>query len=497
MTQRASGILVHPTSFPGKFGIGDLGSGAYRFMDFLARAKQSLWQILPIVPTSYGDSPYSGLSAFAGNPLLISVEILEKEGYIAAKSLEDTRDFPEDYVDYPRARAWKMELLEEAFANFSKHAKPQEKQDFESFCKLHQEWLEDFACYVPLKAEHHDQPWNAWTTALSLREPAALNKWKTKNEAKIEFQKFLQYQFFRQWKNLKTYANERGIRIIGDIPIFVAYDSADVWAKSNLFTLDSKGNSTVVAGVPPDYFSSTGQRWGNPLYRWDVMEKNGYQWWKDRIKCLLDLVDIIRIDHFRGFEAFWEIPATEPTAMNGKWVKGPGIRLFDALKNSMGKLPIIAEDLGVITPEVEALRDESGFPGMKILHFAFFNGKNNPYLPFQYDKNTVVYTGTHDNNTTRGWFREIGDEDRQRLNQYAGYEINEYNVCEALIRMASASTSLTAIIPLQDVMNLGEQARMNYPGKAEGNWKWRYCDDMLTDSLADWLAHITDIYQRG
>ncbi|MBF0278441.1 MAG: 4-alpha-glucanotransferase [SAR324 cluster bacterium] len=495
--QRKSGILLHPTSFPSRYGIGDLGTSAYRFIDFLKAAEQSHWQILPLGPTSYGNSPYQCTSSFAGNPLLISPEQLSKQKYLTKEQLESAPKFPDEAVDFPAVSSWKMSILKAAYQGFRSIADDAEWRCFEEFCLQHQSWLNDFACFVAIKEAQEEQPWNEWPSALALRDSKALSGWQSKNDDSIQYHRFVQYQYHLQWQKLKQYAHQHGIRIIGDVPIFVAYDSAEVWSNPDLFELDEMKNPTVVAGVPPDYFSETGQLWGNPLYRWSKMKEDGYQWWQNRLKILLESVDMIRIDHFRGFEKYWEIPAGQPTAIHGQWVEGPQMDFFQTLKNALGELPLIAEDLGMITPEVENLRDSFGFPGMKVLQFAFFEGTDNPYLPHHYQKNSVVYTGTHDNNTTRGWFAEISDGDRKRVQEYLGVPLTSENVAPALIRLAWASTAQLAIAPLQDLFNLGEEARMNVPGTVGENWKWRYRDEMLTDQIASQLKKISKIFQRS
>lgn len=496
---RLSGILAHPTSFPGRFGIGDLGPSAYQFVDFLVDTKQSLWQILPLGPTSYGDSPYQCLSAFAGNPLLISPEQLQAEGCLSSETLNNAPDFPKDRVDYGGLFQWKRDLLKEAFQGFQKNASEEERLAMRIFCEKQAHWLDDYVCFAAIKEDHGLRAWNEWTPALKLRDPAALEEWKSKNGEQILYHQFIQYQFYKQWQSLKGYAHEKGIRIIGDIPIFVAYDSAEVWAHPEFFELDEQGSPRVIAGVPPDYFSKTGQRWGNPLYCWKKMAEDDYHWWRERIVSLLEFVDMIRIDHFRGFEAYWEIPASEPTAMNGKWVKGPDIHLFETMKRYLGELPIIAEDLGIITPEVESLRDDCGFPGMKILQFGFVraNAEDSKYLPHHHIKHCLVYTGTHDNNTTRGWYSEIPEEGRKAVEEYVGQEVTEENVCPLLIRQAFGSVADTIVIPLQDILNLGEEARMNFPGKESGNWTWRFQQEDLTDEIRAWLASLSEIYERN
>ena len=491
---RASGIVLHPTSIPGPHGIGDLGGNAYKFIDFLADSKQKLWQILPLGPTSYGDSPYQCLSSMAGNPLLISLEVLRDHGYLSAEALSNVPDFPSSHVDFGWVIPWKKDLLRTAFQQFHANANDEDRAAYREFCANNVFWLEDFVTFSAIKDAHEGRSWIEWPAAFRSRDESTLTKWKSDNQFELDHQRFLQFQFYRQWHYLRSYANQRGIQIIGDIPIFVAFDSSDVWANQHLFELDEQGNPLVVAGVPPDYFSATGQRWGNPLYRWNLMEQDDYSWWRMRIKALLSQVDIIRIDHFRGFESYWEIPASEPTAMQGRWVKGPDIKFFQKIKQYFGDIKIIAEDLGVITPEVEALREGAGLPGMRIFQFGFCDNPN--FLPHRYIPNCVVYTGTHDNNTTRGWFNGIPDHERQFWYRYVGEPTDEQNVTPKMIRMLWSSVANTVLIPLQDALNLGEECRMNFPGKASGNWGWRYHQDQLSGPLRCWLADMTEVYQR-
>jgi 4-alpha-glucanotransferase len=507
---RSSGILLHPTSFPGPHGIGDLGQTAYQFVDYLVEAKQSLWQVLPLGPTGYGDSPYASFSSFAGNPLLINLDKLIELGDLETTDLADVPDFPVDVVDYGRIIYWKMPLLEKAARNFLTHAKAERRTEFETFGADHAHWLDDFALFMVIK-EHFDQKardadifgamWsNYWNRDIALRKRKAMAHWQKEQAGAIAVQKVLQYYFFEQWGALRRYANEQGVKIIGDIPIFVAPDSVDVWANRELFHLDKEGQPTVVAGVPPDYFSETGQLWGNPLYDWDALAKQGYQWWIERIQATLQLIDIIRIDHFRGFQAYWEVPADEETAMNGQWVKAPGMELFQAIEQALGDLPILAEDLGVITPEVEALRDHFGFPGMKILQFAFDSKEagdlnaTNAFLPHNHNRNAVVYTGTHDNDTTRGWYRERTPEEKDLIRRYLGR--SGHDIAWDFIRLAMAAPARFAIIPLQDVLNLDSDARMNTPSTLGGNWAWRYRAEALNDWSSNRLRELVDLYGR-
>jgi 4-alpha-glucanotransferase len=491
---RVSGILLHPTSFPGRFGIGDLGNEAYRFVDWLVAAGQKVWQTLALGPTGYADSPYASFSAFAGNPMLINPDRLVEEGDLSLEDLADLPPFPEDHVDFGWVIQHKTDLLRRAARRFFDQASPDRRDQFDGFCHDNRHWLDDFALFMAVKAAHGMVTWTLWEEDIALRRPEALARWSARLADEVLFHKYLQFQFFRQWHALRHYANERGVKMMGDIPIFVAHDSADVWAHPELYYLDERGEPTVVAGVPPDYFSATGQRWGNPLYRWDLMEEQGYTWWIARVRQTFSMVDILRIDHFRGFEAYWEIPASEPTAVIGRWVKGPDVKLFHALQSALGDLPIVAEDLGVVTPEVVALREGFGFPGMKVLQFAFDSDATNPYLPFNFDHKCVIYTGTHDNDTTRGWYNSQSAEIKDKVRLYLG--VDGHDISWDMIRLASSSVADIAIIPLQDVLSLGSEARMNRPGDPSGNWQWRYPAGALTETLAHRLRTLTDLYGR-
>ncbi len=500
---RSSGILLHPTSLPGRLGIGDLGSAAYRWIDFLAQGRQKLWQILPLGPTGYADSPYACLSAFAGNPLLISLEKLIEQGDLDLDALDSAPSFPQDRVDYGAVIAFKMPLLERAARRFLAKPGGERRTAYDRFCAKNTAWLDDYALFRAVK-QHYDQViWTDWETDIALRQPAAITHWQDRLAEPIAVHRALQFLFLEQWQAVKTYANERGIQIVGDVPIFCAHDSADVWAHPELYTLDEHGHPSLISGVPPDYFSETGQRWGNPLYRWEEMAERGYAWWSARMKAVLSTVDIVRIDHFRGFVAYWEIPASEPTAMHGRWVPGPKAAVFEAIERTMGRLPILAEDLGVITPEVIALRERFNFPGMKILQFAFDEAAlhasfgdydRNPFLPHNYRPDFCVYTGTHDNDTARGWFEHCATEERQRAMAYLGSDDRAFNW--TLIRAAMASVADSAIVPLQDVLGLGSEARMNLPGTVGTNWTWRYTPGALTDEHAARLAQMAQLYER-
>ncbi len=491
---RASGVLVHPTSFPSAHGIGDLGPGAITLLDFLAASGQRLWQILPLGPTGYGNSPYASRSAFAGNPLLISPERLVEEDMLPASALGDTPEFPADHVDYERVAPWKYILLRRAYEHFQRHAPPEMREAFEAFRAAEDAWLGDYALFMALKQAHDGRAWTEWSAPYVTREPDALAQARRELADEIAFETFTQFVFFRQWSAVRQAARERSISIVGDVAIFVAHDSADVWARRELFSLDDAGNPTVVAGVPPDYFSATGQRWGNPLYRWDVLEETGYAWWIERIRKALDVEDYIRLDHFRGFEAYWEIPGKSETAVEGRWVAGPSKKLFDAIQAALGEVPFIAEDLGLITPEVRVLRRELGFPGMKVLQFAFGSGPENNDLPHHFTHNAIVYTGTHDNDTSRGWFESRDGNERTYALQYLATDPEQ--VVWAMIRAALASVANLAVVPLQDLLDLGREARMNFPSRADGNWRWRVQADQLTETLAARLAALTATYGR-
>ena len=494
--ERSAGILLHPTSLPGPFGIGDLGSEAYSFVDFLEAAGQKLWQVFPLGPTGYGDSPYQCFSAFAGNPLLISPEKLVEDGFLSLKEISVYPKSDPYKIDYGEVIHYKKLILKKAYLNFKKNSNGQE-ENYNSFCNENEEWLNDFAFFMAAKDFHGGELWTKWDKGLVVRDKKSLDEWKQKLTDDINYHKFVQFQFLHQWCNLKKFANEKGIKIIGDTPIFIAYDSADLWANKSIFTVDKEGNLETVAGVPPDYFSSTGQLWGNPLYRWDVMEKDDFLWWRLRMSDTLKLVDIIRIDHFRGFEAYWEIPGNAKTAEKGKWVKAPGEKLFNILKKHLGELPILAEDLGVITKSVEALRDKFEFPGMKILQFAFGKGMERRFLPHNITPNSVVFTGSHDNDTTRAYF-EKEKEAKNDIYSHAQKYLDYYgdDVVQKLIKIAYASVADIVIIPMQDVLNLGGESRMNFPGKLGGNWTWRFTWEQVPGYLADTYKEMAELYER-
>lgn len=491
---RSAGVLLHPTSLPGRYGIGDLGMNAYRFVDWLADAGQTIWQILPLGPTSYGDSPYQTLSAFAGNPNLVSLDGLVDDGWLIKADLADVPDFPTDRVDYGWIIPWHDKKLTLAYERFGTKGTAAQKQAYDQWCKDNAHWLDDFVLFAALKDSHGGRPWVEWPAGEALRDPAALEAAQKANTKRIGDHRFRQWVFHKQWYAVRDYAHSKGIRLFGDIPIFVAHDSSDVWANRKRYYLDEKGNPTVIAGVPPDYFSATGQRWGNPLYRWDVMKEDGYSWWISRFQTVLNMVDLVRIDHFRGFEAYWEIPASEPTAINGEWKPGPRYDFFDVIQQALGDLPIVAEDLGVITQEVEALRDGYNLPGMKVLQFAWSDPQN-PFLPHNHGENSIVYSGTHDNNTTVGWWHEeTNDQTRGLIADYIGHDVWEINW--TMIRLGMMSAAHTFVAPMQDVLGLDNEARMNTPGVESGNWTWRFVEADFGNNGQDRLAHLTWLYRR-
>lgn len=520
--KRKCGILLHPISFPSPYGIGDMGNSAYSFIDFLEKAGQKIWQVLPLCPTSFGNSPYQCLSAFAGNFYLISPDMLKNENLITEKDLKDIPLFDNQKIDYSKAIPYKISILKKAFKNFDVNDKK-----YNSFCNENSFWLNDYALFCSIKNYYinkrhmefespsfkafkketddildenlqkdyyYGAVWTTWDKDIIERNTASMKHISQVLSEEIKFYKFAQFKFFEQWDFLKKYAQSKNIEIIGDVPIFISFDSADVWANQNLFNLNSKGYPIEVSGVPPDYFSKTGQFWGNPLYVWKEHEKDGYLWWTNRIKHTLKTCNIIRIDHFRGFESNYAIPFGSKDATEGKWKKGPGKKLFDAIKKNIGNVPIVAEDLGIITDKVEKLRDDLNFPGMKILQFAFDNDTNNVYLPHNYNKNCVVYTGTHDNNTTFGWYKNLDSKSKDYFRRYMNTsgDVPSYD----LIRLAVSSCANLAIYPLQDVLCLDENARLNTPGTKENNWQWRYEEYMLTDEITSYLLYITKLFGR-
>jgi 4-alpha-glucanotransferase len=506
--RRSSGVLLHPTSLPGGFGIGDLGPAALEFIEQLASARQRLWQVLPLGPTGYGDSPYQCFSAFAGNTLLISPDLLIEDGLLT-KAEAGTRSDPQSaVVDFPSVIAHRQSLWPRVLERFDAAGSGPTQGRFDRFCQEQATWLDDFALFMAVKDAHDLVPWTQWEPDIARHEPAALTRWSARCARDIRLHKLTQFLFFEQWQRLRDACRARSMQIMGDLPIFVAHDSADVWARQELFRLDENGQPTVLAGVPPDYFSATGQLWGNPHYRWDAIAATGYAWWVERFRSLLRLVDSVRIDHFRGFEAAWEIPAGSPTAAGGRWVKGPGAALFDAVRASLGKedLPFVAENLGVITPEVEALRRRFDFPGMAILQFAFGTDPQAPtFKPHNYERNLVAYTGTHDNDTTVGWWTSaVGhstrssadiDKEHEQTHRYFG-GVQEQELHWAFIRAVLASVADTAIVPAQDLLGLGNEARMNRPGTASGNWRWRLRAGQLTPDALHRLAALSETYDR-
>jgi 4-alpha-glucanotransferase len=504
---RCSGILLHLTSLPGRFGIGDFGPCAYEFADFLFAAGQKLWQVLPLNPTGYGDSPYQCFSAFAGNPMLLSLERLREQGLLRESDLTQAQPFPEDFVDYGPVIEFKMATLRRAAQVFFADGSSIDRAVYDRFCESAGSWLEDYALFMACKDAHEGRMWSSWEPQIRRRSAHAMTEWSTKLATEIKAYKYWQFEFFQQWERLKNYCQQRGIRFMGDIPIYVAHDSADVWADPDLFYLDEQGNPTVVSGVPPDYFSATGQLWGNPIYRWDLLAANGYKWWVERFRASLALFDMVRLDHFRGFESYWEVPAGETTAIHGRWVKGPGADLLSALQGEFGELPIVAENLGVITPPVENLRQQFGLPGMSLLQFAFGTDPQGPsFRPHNYSRDLVAYTGGHDNDTTVGWWTSSGAgdstrtaEDVRKEHEFARAYLNFSDDSEinwVMIRAVMSSVADIAIVPMQDVLGLGSDARMNLPGKVSGNWKWRYRPGASSSELSARLRSLVTLYDR-
>jgi len=496
--QRKSGILLHPTSLPGKWGIGDLGPAAYDFIDFLKRSGQTVWQVLPLGPTGYGDSPYQALSAFAGNPMLISPDLLVTDGLLEAKTVKAVI-FPDEHVDFATVIPHKNTLLNEAFAHYLTKTPTEIVARYEHFCMEHAQWLDDFALFAAIKEHHQGQPWTQWPQELIKRRRKALAKWSEVLADEIERFRFTQFLFFDQWERLHDYATEQGIEIIGDIPIFVAHDSSDVWSHQEWFQLDRQGEPKVVAGVPPDYFSATGQRWGNPLFDWKRLKKEKYSFWVKRFEVLSTMYDHIRIDHFRGFAGYWEIPADEETAINGKWKEGPGIDLFRVIEKELDSdVPVIAEDLGVITEDVTEMLQELGFPGLAVLQFGFEavdDGLNtSAFLPHNNRHDQVVYTGTHDNDTVWGWWNKQPEKVQDFVRRYLNTD--GVVIHRDMIRAAFSSVANIAIFPLQDLLGLGSEACMNRPGTSSGNWQWRFSKEDLDDGLAMELLQLTQLYGR-
>jgi 4-alpha-glucanotransferase len=492
--KRSSGILLHPTSLPGPDGIGDLGPEAFHWVDYLDEAGCSLWQVLPLGPTGYGDSPYQCFSAFAGNPYLISPALLLENGLLSRTDLAERPTFPIERVDYGEAIKWKLILLNHAYAKFNRSPTKAMKEGFEQFQEHQKEWLDDFALFMTIKEAHGGGSWEHWPDGLRLREANALQQFRNDHEQAIQSHKFRQFIFFQQWEALHKYANQKGIQVIGDAPIFVAFDSADAWSHPELFYMDNNVMPTAVAGVPPDYFSPTGQLWGNPLYRWSEHKRTGYQWWISRMKSAFHLFDLIRLDHFRGFAAYWKVRYGKPTAEKGRWVKGPASSLFKAIQKELGELPIIAEDLGVITPDVIALREEFNFPGMKVFQFAFLTDPDDAFMPHNYQTNFVAYTGTHDNDTTIGWYQTAPDKEKDFFRRYMARSGED--VAWDAIRSVWSSVCIMALAPMQDFLRLGTQARMNYPSRASGNWSWRMPPISLSPELLASIKEYNYLYSR-
>jgi 4-alpha-glucanotransferase len=489
---RDAGVLLHPTSLPGRYGIGDLGDELIAFLDWAASAGFRVWQVLPLNPPGYGNSPYGCLSSFAGNPLLISPQRLLQDNLLSADFVAEVPRLDDEYVEFDRVCEIKFGILRGSWRRFASDATAEQHAAFDAFVAAEEEWLDDYALFMSIKEQHNGEPWWLWEPALIHRDPAAMKDARESLANDVAFWKYAQFLFFHQWETVHDAARARGIRIMGDVPIYVAADSADVWGNQELFQLDEQGNPTVVAGVPPDYFSKTGQRWGNPLYRWDAMRETGFRWWIARVRTNLRFADLIRLDHFRGFAAYWEIPAAEPTAIHGRWMPGPGVALFDALRTALGDLPLIAEDLGFITQDVHDLRRAIDVPGMKILQFAF--GQNDsPHLPHRFEPKTVVYTGTHDNDTARGWFESAPEDELEAAMLYLG---TGDDVAWAFIRAAYTSVACTAIVPAQDILGLDSDARMNTPGKHHDNWSWRMLPGALTREHAEKLRRLGELCGR-
>lgn len=503
---RSSGILLHITSLPSPFGIGDFGPAAYAFADLLHEANQSVWQVLPLVPTGFGHSPYASPSTFAGNPALISPEILLKDGLLLPEDIDQLPEFDDQRVAFDEVLPFKYDLLKKAYLRFEQKSNRKEVLDFASYCKKNSSWLDDYALFAVLKITSGDKEWIDWEPSIKNRTSKGLAAMKEAHATEISMHKFWQFLFHKQWQALKTYCNEKGIKIFGDLPIYVAHDSSDVWANQSLFHLDKDGRQIVVAGVPPDYFSETGQRWGNPIYRWDIMAAKNFDWWTHRFQSILGQVDYVRLDHFRGFEAYWAVPASEKTAINGTWIDGPKHSLFEVLEKRLGTLPVIAENLGVITDEVTSIMETFEFPGMAILEFAFDGDASSEFLPHNYKEDLVAYTGTHDNDTLLGWWYNNSStqdiETKEQAHEFATDYLGLHNIPEeelhwAFIRALFGSVARLAIVPLQDVMGLDASGRMNTPGTVGNeNWSWRFTFNMIPKGAFDQLARLTEIYGR-
>ncbi len=489
--ERSAGVLLHPTSLPGPYGIGDLGPQAYRWVDWLAATGCGLWQVLPLGPTGYGDSPYQCFSAFAGNPYLVSPELLLKDGLLLEADLADRPGFPLERVDYGPVIQWKLTLLDRAYEHYKAQSPAALRAEFEAFQAQEFNWLSDFALFMAIKEAQDGVSWEHWPEPLRQRDPQALHQ--ARQSEAVQRHAFRQFLFFKQWNALRAYAHSQGLKIVGDTPIFVAYDSADAWAHPNLFYLDERGLPTMVAGVPPDYFSPTGQLWGNPLYHWEVHAKSGYAWWLERLRAIFKQVDFVRLDHFRGFAGYWAVPYGNPTAEIGEWRPGPGKRFFAAIHEALGDLPIIAEDLGVITADVVEMRDSFNLPGMRIFQFGF-GSPQDPFLPHNYVRNCVAYTGTHDNDTVLGWYKTAPRQEQVLARKYLNATAR--NLPWAMIRLLWASVAGTVVAPLQDLLALGTEARMNFPGKPAGNWGWRVREEELSAELGARLLEFNTIYSR-
>jgi len=493
LTERASGVLLHVSSLPSRGGIGDLGPAAYAFCDFLFAAKQQYWQVLPLSPTGYGNSPYSALSAFAGNPLFISLEVLVTQGWLEASSLDELPG-TDGAADFEGAVRTKIPLLHQAAARFATHVEGEAQQRFEEFCAANAYWLEAYASFTVLRAMFQGAGWSAWPKQYLLRDPETMERFRAEHSKERAEQKVLQFFFQEQWQSLRTYCAERKVRFIGDAAIFVNYDSSDVWMSPEIFDLDEHKKSLQVSGVPPDYFSPTGQKWGNPLYKWDVLAARDFDWWEARVRRALELCDLLRLDHFRGFEAYWSIPAEDETAVRGKWVKAPGMQLFQHLRAKLGDLPLIAEDLGLITPEVEILRTTYGLPGMRVMQFGFSDRGAHIHLPHRSEENMVIYTGTHDNDTTLGWWNGTNEVERQAIAAYL--HPGDDGIVWAMMRGAATSVARLCLFPMQDLLQLGSEARMNTPAQSNGNWGWRYSPNALQPWIAEKLAALTQVADR-
>ncbi|HVR39946.1 MAG TPA: 4-alpha-glucanotransferase [Thermoanaerobaculia bacterium] len=488
---RTAGVLLHPTSLPGCYGIGDLGDELIAFLDWAASAGFKLWQVLPLNPPGFGNSPYGCLSSFAGNPMLVSPQRLLQENLLAADTVANVPHFSDDRVEFDRVLEWKTRVLHESWKHFNAHATSDQRSALAAFIENERAWLDDFTLFMTIKEHSKGHPWSRWSKRFARRDAKAITRARNEWRDGIHYHAYVQWLFFSQWSAAREAAHARGIRIVGDVPIYVADDSADVWANPELFFLDDHGNPTVIAGVPPDSFSETGQRWGNPLYRWDVLRETNFRWWIARVRANLRFADVIRLDHFRGFAAYWEIPASEPTAIHGRWMPGPGIALFEAMREALGELPLIAEDLGFITEDVHELRRATGLPGMKILQFGF-GGNDSSHLPHHYEPKTVAYTGTHDNDTARGWFDTASEAERERARLFLG----DGNIAWLLTRAAYTSVADTAVVPVQDILGLGGEARMNLPGEEKNNWSWRLHPSALTREHAERLRRLAEVTGR-